>query len=67
MKKSKGPSRRTGIKSMPCKDCGRKVDNLDESSVAVTCWRCVCKGINPNSVILSDLSGEEISKLISKK
>lgn len=28
-------------KSLNCKKCGEKVDNVGEEATAVTCWKCV--------------------------
>lgn len=30
-------------KSLNCKLCGEEVKNVDEETIAVTCWRCVNK------------------------
>lgn len=35
-------------KSLPCKKCGEKVDNLGEETTAVTCWKCVNKMMSTN-------------------
>lgn len=66
MKKAKFTSRQGEAISLKCKTCGRKVENVDAKATAVTCWRCVCKLINPHSLILSDMSKEEISNLMKK-
>lgn len=66
MKKSKFSSRKGGVKTLACKNCNINVHNVDEQTVSVTCWRCVCNGLNPNSAILSDMSNEEISILFNK-
>lgn len=31
------------IKSLKCKYCGEKVDNVDDKAQAVTCYKCVMK------------------------
>ncbi len=66
MKKAKFTSRQGEAQSLKCRSCGRKVENVDAKATAVTCWRCVCKMINPHSLILSDLSTEEIANLMRK-
>lgn len=66
MKKAKFTSRQGDSKSLKCKMCQRKVENIDDKATAVTCWRCVCKSLNPRSLILSDLSSEEIEILMKK-
>lgn len=66
MKKAKFTSRQNSGKSLKCKNCNRQVDNVDTNATDVTCWRCVCKMLNPRSIILSDLNHEEIKKLLSK-
>ncbi len=67
MKKAKFTSRQGSGKTLKCKNCGRAVDNVDTNATAVTCWRCVCKLINPHSLILSDLSTQEIAKVLNTK
>lgn len=58
-KSSMGQQRRSGDnKSLPCKECGDLVFNVDSNCVAATCWKCVNKQINPNSLIVSDLEPE---------
>lgn len=66
MKKAKFGNRTGGVKTIKCKNCSRNVENVDETTVAVTCWRCVCKGLNPNSVILSDMTAEQIGEFFNK-
>jgi hypothetical protein len=34
------------IKSLKCKYCGEKVENVDEKAEAVTCYKCVMKLCN---------------------
>ena len=67
MKKAKFTSRQGSEKTLKCKNCGRSVENVDNNATAVTCWRCVCKMINPHSLILSDLSSQEIANLMKTK
>lgn len=67
MRKATFGSRTGDIKSMKCKNCNAIVDNVDEKSVSVTCWKCVSKSLNPNSVIISDLSKEELSAFLKKQ
>lgn len=66
MKKATFTSRSGGIKSLPCRECGRTVDNVDTNATRATCWRCVSKSINPGSVIVSDLDDSEMADLIRK-
>jgi hypothetical protein len=66
MKKAKFSSRQNSGKNLKCKNCSNVVENVDANATAVTCWRCVCKMLNPRSIILSDLNREEIKKLLDK-
>jgi hypothetical protein len=52
---------------MKCKTCNAEVHNVDEKTVAVTCWKCVAKTLNPHSVIISDLSSEELAAFLKKQ
>ena len=67
MRKATFGSRTGDIKSMKCKSCNAIVDNVDEKSVSVTCWKCVAKSLNPHSVIISDLSKEELAAFLKKQ
>lgn len=67
MKTVTGQRKSTGSKVLACKNCERKVENVDNSSASVICWRCVCKEVNPNSIILSDMSAEEAKEFFRKK
>lgn len=67
-KSSNVQQRRSGDnKNLPCKECGGLVINLDSNCVAVTCWRCVSKQINPNSLIVSDFEQEDWQDFLKKK
>lgn len=56
----------TGFKEIPCSKCGAHTVKVDAESISATCFRCVSKGMNPDSVILTDLSQEEYSKFLQK-
>jgi len=66
MKKSGNSGKRGAAKDMPCRTCNRKVYNVDSNCTSVLCWRCVAKELNPNSMIISDLSREEIVNFFNK-
>jgi NAD-dependent SIR2 family protein deacetylase len=67
MRKATFGSRTGGVKTMQCKECKAEVHNVDEKTVAVTCWKCVAKSLNPHSVIISDMSKEELSGFLKKQ
>jgi hypothetical protein len=67
MRKPTFGSRTGGVKSMKCKNCNADVHNVDEKTVSVTCWKCVAKSINPHSLIISDMSGEELARFFKKQ
>ena len=68
IKKSSTGQRRSGEnKSLPCKECGDIVYNVDSNCISSTCWRCVSKQINPNSLIVSDLDDAAWRDLLKTK
>ena len=58
-------SRFSGGRILPCKLCGRKVHNVDAAAAHVKCWRCVCKEVNPSSIIISDYTPEEMIEFLN--
>jgi hypothetical protein len=56
----------TGFKEVKCSRCNTHTVKIDASSAGGTCFRCVSKGINPESVILTDLSPEEYKEFVQK-
>jgi ribosomal protein S27E len=56
----------TGFKEIPCSKCGTHTVKVDSESTSATCFRCVAKGTNPESIILTDLSQEEYTKFTQK-
>ena len=52
--------------SMNCHSCNTKVDNVDANVVKITCWRCVAKTLNHNSVFVDELTPEEWAEHIKK-
>lgn len=65
--KKVGAKRFSGGRDLGCKLCGRKVYNVDAEAAHVRCWRCVCKEVNPSSVIISDFTHEEMSEFLNKR
>ena len=55
-----------GFKELKCSKCGVHHVKVDTNSTGATCFRCVSKGINPESVILTDLSDEEYVKFVQR-
>jgi hypothetical protein len=60
-------SRFSGGRVLACKLCGRKVHNVDAAAAHVKCWRCVCKEVNPSSMIISDFTMEEMEEFLNKR
>ena len=54
-------------KNISCKGCGSVVYNVDSDTVSSTCWRCVSKQLNPNSLIASDLDSDGWRDLLKRK
>ena len=55
-----------GFKEIKCGKCGTETVKVDAQSTGATCFRCVSKGINPESVILTDLSQEDYKEFVQK-
>jgi len=66
MRKNPSSGKRGAGKDLDCRVCNRKVHNVDSNSTSVLCWRCVAKELNPNSMILSDLSSKELEEFFRK-
>jgi len=56
-----------GFKEVKCKDCNQTVMKIDSNSVSGTCFKCVSKSMNPDSVILTDLSDADYKEFIQRK
>jgi len=56
-----------GIKDAICSSCKITPMRIDEEAVSGTCYKCVCKSVNPASIMLSDLSQEEYKEFIIKQ
>ena len=56
-----------GIKDAICSSCKTTPMKIDEEAVSGICYKCVCKALNPTSVIISDLSPEEYKEFIIKQ
>jgi NAD-dependent SIR2 family protein deacetylase len=67
MRKATFASRSGSIKTMLCKECKSQVHNVDEKTISVTCWKCVSKSLNPQSVIISDMNEDELKNFIKKQ
>jgi hypothetical protein len=48
-----------GFKEVKCKVCGINHLFIDTISESGTCYRCVIKGIDPNSTITTDFSSDD--------
>jgi len=53
--------------SLPCRQCQMVVKNVDYVAASVLCWKCVCRSLSPNTIILSDLNHEELAQLLKIK
>lgn len=57
----------SGFKEVKCSCCNKEVMKIDNDSASGICFRCVSKSMNPDSVILTDLSDSEYKEFIQKK
>jgi len=53
---------RKSYKSLNCKICGEEVKNVGGDATAVTCWRCVSRGMR-----LDPIDDEDETELITNK
>ena len=57
----------SGFKEVKCSCCNKVTMKIDNASTSGTCFRCISKSMNPDSVILTDLSPEEYKEFIQKR
>ena len=57
----------SGFKEVKCSCCNQATMKTANTSVSGTCFRCVSKSMNPDSVILTDLSDKDYKEFIQKK
>ena len=57
----------SGFKEVKCSCCNQTTMKIDNNSVSGTCFRCISKSMNPDSVILTDLSDKDYKEFIQKK
>jgi hypothetical protein len=66
-KKISTAQRRSGANIvLNCRECSEPVHNVDSGSISATCWKCVNKSINPNSVIITDMEPGEWSTFLKE-
>ena len=56
----------TGFKEIECSCCKKQMVKVDSNSVSATCFRCVAKATNDESVFITDLNPEEYKAFIKK-
>ena len=57
----------SGFKEVKCSCCNTADMKIDNESVSGTCFRCISKSMNPESVIITDLSDKDYKEFIQKK
>ena len=57
----------SGFKEVKCSCCNQATMKIDNTSVSGTCFRCIGKSMNPDSVILTDLSDKDYKEFIQRK
>lgn len=55
-----------GFKEIKCSRCKTHLVKVDESSISAVCFRCVSKGMNPDSVMITDMTKEEYGEYLQK-
>jgi hypothetical protein len=56
----------TGFKEIECSCCKKQLVKVDSNSVSATCFRCVAKASNDESIFITDLNPEEYKAFIKK-
>ena len=56
----------TGFKEIECSCCKKQLVKVDSNSVSATCFRCVAKATNDESIFITDLKLEEYKAFIKK-
>ena len=56
----------TGFKEIECSCCKKQLVKVDYNSVSATCFRCVAKASNDESIFITDLSPEDYKAFIKK-
>ena len=56
----------TGFKEIECSCCKKQLVKVDSNSVSATCFRCVAKATNDESIFITDLNLEEYKAFIKK-
>jgi predicted nucleic acid-binding Zn finger protein len=56
----------TGFKEIECSCCKKQLVKVDSNSVSATCFRCVSRASNSESVFVTDLSPEDYKEFIKK-
>ena len=56
----------TGFKEIECSCCKKQMVKVDSNSVSATCFRCVAKATNEESIFITDLNQEEYKAFIKK-
>lgn len=56
----------TGFKEIECSCCKKQLVKVDSNSVFATCFRCVAKATNDESIFITDLNPEEYKAFIKK-
>lgn len=56
----------TGFKEIQCSVCKKQTVKVDSNSISATCFRCVAKATNEESVFITDLNQEEYREFIKK-
>lgn len=55
-----------GFMEVACSKCGTERMVIDSNSVSGTCFKCVSKGMNGESIILTDLPQEEYVQFLRR-
>lgn len=56
----------SGFKEIECSCCKKQMVKVDDNSVSATCFRCVAKATNEESIFITDLSPEDYKEFIKK-
>lgn len=67
MKKKGFASRGAGTKTLVCHVCNKSKSEVDIKTEKVTCWKCVSRASNPNSLFGDEVKDEDFARLVLGK
>lgn len=67
MRKKGFASKGAGTKTLVCHVCNKSKSEVDVKADKVTCWKCVSRASNPNSLFCDEVKAEDFARLVLGK